>query len=92
MLTFTALLIGPRRPFLQTVSSAVRYFTTSKCSQSVFSAAGLKVALVVGEGELTVHGFTLARPALRPAGRRRRLRLALGEGQVGGDAVPDSVA
>lgn len=74
------------------VYSPVWYFSTSKCSWSAFSAADLKAALIVGDGELVVHGFTLVHPALRPGGRLRRLWLALGEGQVGGNAVPHSVA
>lgn len=57
------------------------------------SARPLKVALVVGDGELAVgdgvHRFTLLHPAV---GSGLRLRLALGEGQVGGDAVPHTVA
>lgn len=74
------------------VFCTVGYFSTSKCSQSVFSAAGLEVALIVGDGDLAVHGFTLVHPGQRPGGRPRWLRLALGEGQVGGDAVPHAVA
>lgn len=57
------------------------------------SARPLKVALVVGDGELAVgdgvHRFALLHPAL---GSGLRLRLVLGEGQVGGDAVPHTVA
>lgn len=57
------------------------------------SARPLKVALVVGDGELAVgdgvHRLALLHPAL---GSGLRLRRVLGEGQVGGDAVPHAVA
>lgn len=75
------------------VHISLQYSLALQCFKVLaVSAAGLKVALIVGDGDLAVHGFTLVHPAQRPGRRLRRLRLALGEGQVGGDAVPHSVA
>lgn len=56
------------------------------------SSSGLSsTSVVVGKPALgeRIHGFALLPPVLGP--RLCRL-LALGEGQVGGDAVPDAVA